>query len=204
MVKRRAGVQVFVEGGGDSESLRSECRRAFSKLSERAGFKGKMPTFVACGTRRNAFERFVTACASAAEKDSLLLVDSEEAVKPSTSPWEHVRQRAGDGGGRPPGAADENLHFMTECLEAWLLTDPQALAKHYGQDWNKSAFPARSDIEKISKNELYQILKRVAGPRGYSKGEDSFKILALVDTKKLRSGDCPWAKRFFDELERRS
>ncbi len=44
-------VKVYVEGGGDSKELRTRCREGFSKLVERAGFKDRMPKFVACGGR---------------------------------------------------------------------------------------------------------------------------------------------------------
>lgn len=66
------------------------------------------------------------------------------------------------------------------------------------------ALPARSDVENIPKAQLYKVLKHATGASGYGKGEDSFKLLALIDPKKLRDGSYPWAKRFFDELERRS
>lgn len=32
-------VKIYVEGGGDSSSLKSECREAFSKLIQNAGFE---------------------------------------------------------------------------------------------------------------------------------------------------------------------
>jgi hypothetical protein len=205
MVKE--GVTVFVEGGGDSDALKTECRRAFRKLVERAGFKNTMPKFVACGTRRNAFDKFNTAC-GAGERGNLLLVDSEAAVTAGSSPWEHVRRRQGDGWAKPPAATDDDLHFMVECMEAWLFDYPAgrpdqgALAAYYGADLKKNALPARADVENLSKADLYNILRNAAGKRGYGKGNDSFKILEKVDPGELRR-KCPGADRFFAEIARR-
>ena len=95
MVKRSAGVSVFVEGGGRGDSSIIECRKAFSRLIERAGFQGRMPNVVACGSRGQAFDYFQQACKEGT-RDSLLLVDSEGPVT-QESPWEHVRRRQGDG-----------------------------------------------------------------------------------------------------------
>ena len=47
-------VKIYVEGGGDQAKLKRECRRAFSKFFEKAGFKGKMPRVVASGSRGSA------------------------------------------------------------------------------------------------------------------------------------------------------
>lgn len=54
--------KLFVEGGGNhNDALKTECRRAFTALLEKAGFKGRLPRVVACGSRRNAYEQFCTA-----------------------------------------------------------------------------------------------------------------------------------------------
>ena len=56
---------LYVEGGGDrNPSLASECRRAFSKLFEKAGIQ-RRPKVVACGGRQSAYDRFCTAHQSA-------------------------------------------------------------------------------------------------------------------------------------------
>ena len=43
-------VKLFVEGGGDSHALRTECRAAFSSFLQKAGFSGHMPRIVASGS----------------------------------------------------------------------------------------------------------------------------------------------------------
>jgi len=56
-------VKLFVEGGGDSNSLKTECRRGFTSFISKAGITRK-PRIVACGSRRNAYESFCTEIAN--------------------------------------------------------------------------------------------------------------------------------------------
>ncbi len=195
------GLRIFVEGGGNDDDTRSRCRRAFSKLTERAGSGGKMPSFIACGGRKRAYDMFVTACK--AGEESLLLVDSEGPVAQQGSPWEHVRTREGDGWARPNGARDEDLHFMVQCMEAWILADRDALRKHYGARLQESALPANSrPPAQVPKRDLLAALEHATRNAGdYSKGKAAFTLLALVKPGALT---CFWAKRFFAELERRA
>ena len=71
-------VKLFVEGGGDSNSLRIECRAAFNHFLQKAGLAGKMPRIIASGSRKAAYDDFCTAIRNGEE--AMLLVDSEIAV----------------------------------------------------------------------------------------------------------------------------
>jgi len=200
-VRPMQGLRIFVEGGGNDNDTRSRCRRAFSKLTERAGFAGKMPSFIACGGRQRAYDMFVTACK--AGEESLLLVDSEGPVAQQGSPWEHVRTREGDRWTRPNGARDEDLHFMVECMEAWIVADRAALRTHYGSRLQDNALPSNNrPPERVPKRDLLHALDNATRNVGdYAKGKDAFTLLALVNPGVL---SCWWAKRFFAELERRA
>jgi len=197
-------VWIFVEGGGDSHALKTECRKAFSKLAAGAGLVGKMPAFIPCGSRMAAFDQFKHAL-TRGESSALLLVDSESPVT-HLSPWDHVKGRTGDGWERPASASDEDLHLMIECMEAWLLADPDAIRKFFGQGFNDKPLKQRP-VESIPKAEVYRTLEHATRDcktkAAYGKGEHSFKLLAAVDAKKLRAAS-PGAERFFAELERRA
>lgn len=199
-------VKIFVEGGGDSDSLKTECRRAFGRLLERAGFKGRMPRFVACGGRRNAFEQFCTALEDGGRNEAaFLLVDAEGPVT-CASPWDHVAQQKGEAWERPARAAEDNLHLMVQCMEAWLMADRSALTKFYGQGFNEKALPsATARLEEVGKLDLYRKLEqatRDTKTKGrYGKGEHSFKLLATLDPDLIRTAS-PWAERFFATLDR--
>lgn len=208
----RQRVTVFVEGGsGDkssgSDRLNQEARNAFRKLAESAGLARVMPAFVVCGGRWQAYLDFK----NAPRRDDttyLLLVDSEGPVTAS-SPWEHVHDRKGDGWERPENATDDDLHFMVECMEAWLVADPDALEKFFGKGFDRGALPKNPNFEKIAKVDLLKALARAvqgtkkagakeSGLKGtYAKGASSFKCLGKVNPALLTD---PWAKRFFARL----
>jgi Domain of unknown function (DUF4276) len=200
---------LFVEGGGNNnDALKTECRRGFSKLLEKAGFKGKMPRIVACGGRKRAFDMFSTAVTDSTIKDiNVLFVDSEEEVKPSAAdakPWEHVKNRRGDSWKKPEAAIDDQLHFMVECMENWFLSDKETLANFFGQGFKINSLPANQQVENISKSDVYKALKEATKDthKGtYGKGRHSFKILAEIDPSKLMNA-APYAKRLFEHLEK--
>ena len=80
-------VKIYVEGGGDHDkALQTECRRGFSEFVRKAGLEWRMPGIVACGGRRNAYERFRTAHIGGGDNYAILLVDSEGPVS-APSRW---------------------------------------------------------------------------------------------------------------------
>lgn len=197
--------KLFVEGGGNhNDALKTECRRAFTALLERAGFKGRMPRVVACGGRRNAYDQFCTAIGGG-EGSAILLVDAEEPVVVG-DPWQHVGQRLGDKWDRPAGATEDRLHLMVQCMEAWFLADRRALGEFFGQGFNESALPAATVVpEDVSKPDLYQRLgqatRRTKTKGAYDKGKHAFKLLAMLDPNLVRKAGG-WAERFFATLDR--
>lgn len=195
MVKR----VLYVEGGGDrNPSLASECRKAFSKLFERAGVTRK-PRVVACGGRALAYRQFCDAHGDA-RAEAWLLVDAED-LPTSTCPWDHVKSRQGDGWARPDGASDERLHLMTATMEAWLAADPEALRKVMGDGFDTSKLPPLERLESTSKPALLDAFDAAAKPTKagkYEKGSHSFKALERVSPAKLRR--LAWAKRFLDAM----
>lgn len=196
--------KLFVEGGGNhNDALKSECRRAFTALLERAGFDVR-PHIVACGGRQNAFAQFCTAIRGG-EDSAVLLVDSEAPVAHG-DPWQHVAQRPGDKWVKPAGATEDQLHLMVQCMEAWFLADRQALGRFFGQGFNENALPAATrTAEDVDKVELYHKLEqatRTTKTKGtYQKGQHAFKLLAKLDPNLVRKSSR-WAERFFATLDR--
>jgi hypothetical protein len=193
-------ITIYVEGGGDTEAQKSRCRRAFIKFFEEAGFKGKMPTIIACGGRSIAYKDFCNAMKNMAE-DSLpiLLVDSESAMLASTK-WAHLNKRIGDIWDKPENATENHVFLMVECMEAWFMADKEAIKDYF----NIAALPAHSNIEAISKHDLMKRLELASKQKrgiGYSKGNDSFKILALINPYKVMDAS-PKAKELIEHLMR--
>jgi Domain of unknown function (DUF4276) len=200
--KRQRARKLFVEGGGDRDDLKTECRKGFSKLLKRARIGGSMPRIVACGGRGAAYARFVHAMANKrAEDEVYLLVDSEESVV-HEDPWNHVAARTGDGWSSPGGAAEFHLHFMVQVMETWFLADPEAVEEFFGKGFSRGVLPKHRDIEAVSKADIYRALHEAtkhtqAGP--YGKGQHSFQILGELDPEKIANASV-WAKRFFQAL----
>lgn len=197
--------KLFVEGGGNhNDALKTECRRAFTVLLERAGFKSRMPRVVACGGRRNAYEQFCTAIGEG-EASAILLVDAETPVAVG-DPWQHVAQHQGDQWDRPAGATEDHLHLMVQCMEAWFLADRPALREFFGQGFQENALPAVTCVpEDVGKSDLYKRLQQATSKTktkgAYDKGKHSFKLLAMLDPNLVRKAGG-WAERFFATLDR--
>jgi hypothetical protein len=147
-------VKLYVEGGGDSSTLKTACRAGFSDFLSKAGLKGKMPRIVACGSRRNAYDSSFCTAISIGE-DALLLVDSEAPVSAdcqqgdaeSWKPWRHLNNRQGDQWDKPSNSEDAHCHLMVQCMEAWFLADRDTLQNFFTRHFppqRKTAKPKQS------------------------------------------------------------
>lgn len=202
-------VKIYVEGGGDQARLKRECRRAFSKFFEKAGFKGRMPRVVACGSRGSAYDDFCTAVKTTTDEElPLLLVDSEAPVQPQHQqedqfdPWGHLQAR--DDWSQPANTDGEQAHLMVQCMEAWFLADRQCLQDFFGNHFQANALPGNPNIEAIEKQQIFDALKkstRHTQKGEYGKGSHSFKILEMVDPARVFK-QSPWADRLRDKLDR--
>lgn len=204
--QQRANVKLYIEGGGEQNRLKRECRRAFSAFFISAGFRGKMPRVVACGSRNEAFKDFCSSLKNSGRTETLafLLVDSEDAVKPDIQnrPWEHLRDR--DHWVQPDGATNEQVHLMIQCMENWFLADPEALILFFGQGFNSSSLPCNTNIERISKSDVLrglEIASRHCQKGSYGKGDHSFKILEIIDANKVVAASQS-AERLITELNK--
>ena len=199
-------IKVYVEGGGEKKLLRSKCRQGFSNFFQKAGMEGRMPSVVASGSRRDAFDDFCAALRSPGKYDFIvLLVDSEDPIAAGSSPWQHLKAR--DSWNQPLDATDDQVHLMVQCMEAWFLADKDCLIAYYGNGFNQNALPASQDIENIAKNDVLNGLKNATrsgvSKDEYGKGQHSFDILAQIDPDKVVAAS-PHAKRLVDTLEGKS
>ena len=194
-------IKIYAEGGGDTNALKTKCRRGFSEFFRKAGLEGHMPRILASGSRQNTYDDFCTALKTAADGEFIvLLVDSEAAVLQGVGVWVQLNQR--DGWVRPAVAIDDNAHLMVQCMEAWFVADRETLAAFFGQHFNANALPAREDVENISKQDLYTALEsatRTCKKGSYGKGRHSFDILAQIDPAKVTAAS-PYAKRLIATL----
>ena len=192
---------LYVEGGGDSKSLKTACRRGFRKFIENAGATGGVSNIVACGSRGNAYRSFSKALSTGL--NALLLVDAEGSVT-AQGAWQYLK--ANDTWDRPATATDGQCHLMVQAMESWFLADADALASFYGQDFNRRALPANRNIEQVSKEDVLAGLSQAARNTkkgGYKKGPDSYEILERLDPARV-TGMSPFAERFIQALSSQS
>ena len=204
-VQSHQTVKIYVEGGG-YPVLDRECRKAFHKFFEKAGFKKRLPRVMPCGRRNAAYDDFYTALNIARKTGDIvfLLVDSEDPIRSvnKDNPWEHLLDR--DKWERPNGATNEQVHLMVECMENWFLADPKALQTFFGQRFHPGSLPNNPNIETITKSEVLKCLEKASRNTqkgSYGKGAHSFKVLELIDTKKVIAAS-PSALRLVNELKK--
>ncbi len=190
-------VKLYVEGGGDSKTLRSQCRKGFRTFFEKAGMAGRTPSVVACGSRGNAYRDFKTAHGHSLS--AMLLVDAEGLVT-AKGPWEHLW--AQDNWGRPAKATDDQCHLMVQVMESWFLADSDALESFYGQGFRPQSLPANPNTEEVSKQDVFNRLDaatRATTKGRYDKGRHSYEILGRLDPSKVTNAS-PYAGRLIRVL----
>jgi Domain of unknown function (DUF4276) len=177
---------LYIEGG-ESKEDQIRCREGFRKLLEKAGFSGRMPRLSACGGRGSAFDDFKTAHAGCKVGDYIaMLVDSEDPVELLEGTWDHLKHR--DQWDKPVGAMDEQVLFMTTCMETWIVADRAALREHYGHKLQENALPPLDNLENRNRHDVHDSLVHASRncSNAYSKGKRSFEVLAKLDPAVLK------------------
>jgi hypothetical protein len=178
--------EIYLEGGAtgpDSKELQSRCREGFRKLLLGCGYgeHRRMPRLIACGSRNNAFEDFKTALGAPAPVDYVALwIDSEAPMTNIEASWAHLR---GSGNWpQPTDAADDQVLFMTTCMETLIVADRAALTEHYGTKLQTKALPPPINLENRQQHDVQAKLVRATRncTNGYAKGKRSFEILARL------------------------
>ena len=198
------GAFIFIEGGGDSKELHIECRRAFRCLLEKSGFAGRMPRLVACGGRNAAYDDFTTAHENTGAGNYVaLLVDSEDPVKNICSTWDHLEKR--DGWKRPESAEDEQVLFMTTCMETWIIADRQNLRSFFGSCLQESALPSLHNVENTDRHAVQKALTQATRTckKSYKKGKVSFELVQQINPASLNIDELPSFQRVVDILKSR-
>ena len=184
---------LYLEGGAtgpDSKELKIRCRKAFRKILERCGYNGqrRMPHLVACGSRGSAFEGFKAALTAKADDDYVALwIDSEDPLADIEAAWNHLNIR--DNWARPAGAADDQVLFMTTCMETLIIADHAALKEHYGTQLQANALPPLVDLEARQRHDIQNKLAHATRgcTNAYTKGKRSFEILAKLTPATLET-----------------
>ena len=177
-------IRIYFEG---DSALRRGFESFLSEFRERAKTLSVKWSLIACGPRLKAYKSFRHALADHPEAFNVLLVDSEAAV--DLAPWDHLKQRAGDGWDRPGMATENQCHLMVPMMEAWFVADPDTLAIYYGQGFLRNSLPSPHEVETKSKREIKKGINaatRHSKKRIYHKTKHAPDLLAELTSIDVR------------------
>jgi hypothetical protein len=170
-------IAIYVEGGGTSAQQKAELRQGLDALLEpqKRAAQGKKVRWklVCCGSRYEAFRAFKNASTQAPGVTTVLLVDSESPFSPVAGTAQQAAQaRISHLAQRDAWNFDdlvaERVHLMVQCMEAWIVADPQAMEAYYGQGFAPNQLPRRQNLEEEPKLDIYAKLARAT--EGTQKG----------------------------------
>jgi len=194
-------IAIYFEGGGNSGETKAALRlgmSAFLKpLVDMVRQRRSRWSIVSCGGRDQALDAFCDALNQEPEKFNVLLVDSEAAVV--GLPRAHLQQRDG---WDLAAAQEDQVHLMAQCMEAWLVADPDALAAYYDQGFNANALPRRINLEEEPKVQIYSALEnatRQTQKGSYGKIKHASELLKKVSAEKAQTR-CRHCRRFFETV----
>jgi Domain of unknown function (DUF4276) len=166
--------QIFVEGGSNNSD--SAARLGFKQFFEKAGVE-KLPRVVICGPRGAAIRSY-----RQRQGLGVLLVDSEAPVTASTK-IQHLLDREDIDHKHKHQLAEEEVFFMIEAMESWLIADIESIAKTHPKVDPKPAQKVRervqNQVEKISKRDSDEALKKSL-PENLGKGR-RMELMGLLD-----------------------
>jgi len=91
---------------------------------------------------------------------------------------------------------------MVQCMEAWIVSDPDALETFYKQNFKMDRLPKRPNLEDVPKADLYEKLKNATKDtqKGeYGKIKHASKLLLVIDPEEVAK-HCPRFRIFREWL----
>ena len=182
--------RIYVEGGGPAGGVTNiRCRDQFINLLENCGFEREQFELIASGGRGDAWNDFQDAHIDAAGAYYVaLLIDSERPVEDIERTWAHLSSGR-DNWTRPPNAQDDQVLFMTTCMETWIAADRVALQDYFGDGFRPEELPKLDGLEQYTPGRMKDSLGCASKdcPTKYSKGQVSFELLGSLDPNTIQA-----------------
>jgi len=171
-------IRIYVEGGGGGRSSWRPLRAGFQKFLN--PLRRQQIQVILGGSKSETFKDFKRGLEQHPDAFNILLVDSDEVV--ALPRWEHLRrQDRWD----IPNYPEEQCHLMVQATEAWLVADPDALAKYYGKGFRH---PKHDDVEALTKDQLFRSLAlatKATKKEKYAKSHCA-DLLSLLNQDRVR------------------
>ena len=198
-----SSVAIYMEGGGNSKDTKAALRVGMDgllgTLKQSARDRRLRWKLVCCGGRDRAFRGFRDALRNGDDSVVVLLVDAEGPVEATAREHLQTRDRW-----NLTGVDGDAVHLMVQTMETWIVADPEALRRYYGQGFNAGALPTRPNLEEESKASVEDSLHRATDrtKKGrYRKIAHASDLLRGVDAERVKVS-CRHGQRLFDELGR--
>lgn len=167
-------IQIFVEGGrNNSDAI---ARKGFRDFFKNAGV-AELPRVVICGSRSDAIRDYRNRKGS-----GVLLIDSEQAVTAATK-IQHLLDRKDIDGAHQHQLAEDDIFFMIEAMESWLIADIESIGKKHKRTNPKPSQEARrsvsDQVEKIAKVASHRAITESL-PANFGKGR-RMELMGLLD-----------------------
>jgi hypothetical protein len=182
---------IYIEGGArgpNSKNQRIQCQQAFRSLLDRMGMTGKKLRLKACGGRTAVYDDFRTAHKAGGGGYIAMWIDSEDPMANTEQAWKHLAEVTTVAAwAKPEGAVDDQVLFMTTCMETWIVADLSTLRGHYKQNLNENPLPHPNALESKQRHAVQQALETATKDckNAYAKGKRSFDILAKLNPSVL-------------------
>ena len=164
--------RIYIEGGGEGQINDTLFRQGWHEFFEAAGLVGRMPQPVRGRGRQRTYDLFKTAVRNPKPGElPLLLVDSEDPVRPGYTVWPHLKAR--DGWDQPSGASEDQAFLMVQVMETWFLADRNMLRTYFGSSLRENHIRQWPSLEEVAKLTVYQALEQATASctKHYTKGK---------------------------------
>ena len=192
-----------MEGGGRGKETKAYLRQGMevflSKIKDACREQNWHWNLVVCGPRNEAYKRFQQARKKGEAGIVALLVDLEDPVPVNVEPIAHLTAR-------DPwnfdGVDGDAIHLMVQTMETWIVADPGALRKYYGQGFRENDLPRRQNLEEESKRDIEKALEQATKwtqKRAYRKIHHARELLQRIDPMTVQER-CSHCKQFFVKI----